>query len=157
FGLARLTQAAEQVTRPGELLGTPAYMAPEQAAGRGVSARSDLFSLGVVLYRTLAGVNPFQREDVYATLLALAVETPPPLRTVGPSRRADSPDRATRLPARAREERPAPAAEGAARLRAIGGREATTVALPAKAPAGTTPRLTSTWHEPSEVVPPAKA
>lgn len=79
FGLARLVRADVQITQSGALLGTPAYMAPEQAAGQPTDARSDLFSLGCVLYRLAAGVAPFHRPELTATLLALTNETPPPM------------------------------------------------------------------------------
>ncbi|OWK36414.1 WD40 repeat domain-containing serine/threonine protein kinase [Fimbriiglobus ruber] len=76
FGLTRGPLEGEPITSEGALVGTPAYMAPEQAAGTPPDARADLFSVGVVLYRMLAGRSPFQRESVYATLSALATETP---------------------------------------------------------------------------------
>ena len=57
FGIARLTDDSR--TRTGVLLGTPSYMAPEQATGKGVDGRSDLFSLAVTLYQLLTGRLPF--------------------------------------------------------------------------------------------------
>ena len=59
FGLARAVDEESQLTRSGATVGTPAYMAPEQAAGAEVDARCDLFSLGVVLYRMCTGRLPF--------------------------------------------------------------------------------------------------
>jgi serine/threonine protein kinase len=58
FGIAKLNQA--HMTLPGQVLGSPAFMAPEQLRGEGVDARSDLFSLGVILYTMLTGHRPFQ-------------------------------------------------------------------------------------------------
>ena len=81
FGLTRAVDGEDQVTAEGALVGTPAYMAPEQARGPPVDARADLFSLGVVLYRILTGMSPFQRGTTIATLTALAIETPPRRRT----------------------------------------------------------------------------
>src|SRR5262249_51059203 len=62
FGLARREEGEVPVTVEGQILGTPAYMAPEQAAGdqRKVDARSDVYGLGVVLYELLTGERPFR-------------------------------------------------------------------------------------------------
>ena len=83
FGLAR---AAEDVklTRTGYVAGTPLYMAPEQARGDTVDARSDLFSLGSVLYEAAAGVAPFDGKTPLAVLKRVTDETQPPLRQVSP-------------------------------------------------------------------------
>src|SRR5881392_4026121 len=59
FGIARIV-GDDALTRTGDVLGTLAYMAPEQAEGRGASASSDLYALGLVLYEALAGVNPIR-------------------------------------------------------------------------------------------------
>jgi hypothetical protein len=75
FGLAH---AAEDVhlTQTGAILGTPAYMSPEQARGEAVDGRSDLFSLGAVLYKLTTGDIPFRGANTMAVLMALATETP---------------------------------------------------------------------------------
>jgi len=64
----------------GELVGTPFYMAPEQALGRPVDARSDVFSLGVVLYELLAGERPFQGNSTVELLDSILHRDPPPLK-----------------------------------------------------------------------------
>ncbi|MGE5715198.1 MAG: protein kinase domain-containing protein [Acidobacteriota bacterium] len=71
-------------TRQGAILGTVAYMSPEQADGRPVDARSDVFSLGAVLYEMLAGRRPFEGDSYLQTLTAILRDSPPPLRTVRP-------------------------------------------------------------------------
>jgi WD40 repeat protein len=66
----------------GAILGTPAFMAPEQAQGSKVDARADLFSLGVVLYRLCTGELPFRGPDTLSTLMALITTEPPPPRAL---------------------------------------------------------------------------
>src|SRR5215471_12816927 len=83
FGLARGSEPDAQLTQAGAVIGTPAYMAPEQATGAAVDARCDLFSLGAVMYRAATGLSPFGDRDTLAILSALATRTPvPPHRVV---------------------------------------------------------------------------
>jgi WD40 repeat protein len=79
FGLARPETGELRLTRPGLLLGTPSYMAPEQARDEPVDHRADLFSLGCVLYEMGTGRSPFRGTNTFATLTALAVDTPDPM------------------------------------------------------------------------------
>jgi serine/threonine protein kinase len=86
FGLARSSSGDKNLTQSGVILGTPAYMAPEQARSGGkIDARADLFSLGVVLYRLCTGRLPFVGEDMMGTLMALAMDDPPPPRALNPA------------------------------------------------------------------------
>jgi len=78
FGLAAI-QGSEMLTRAGSTLGTVAYMSPEQAQGREIDHRSDLFSLGIVLYELITGRTPFKRINDAATLQAIINESPEPL------------------------------------------------------------------------------
>jgi phosphate ABC transporter phosphate-binding protein len=82
FGLARPALAKSELTQPGTIIGTPEYMAPEQAEGDAVSQRSDLFSLGCVLYRMLSGEKPFDGPTVLAVLKAVALKEPRPIAEV---------------------------------------------------------------------------
>jgi serine/threonine protein kinase len=84
FGLARSVAGDANLTRSGAILGTPAYMAPEQARGQPVDHRADLFSLGCVLYRACTGQPPFRGADVISTLMAVAEHTPPPPHQLNP-------------------------------------------------------------------------
>jgi WD40 repeat protein len=78
FGLARAASGDVQLTQEGAVVGTPAYMAPEQATGQPLDARCDLFSLGCVLYRAATGQVPFGGTDTVSTLLAVATQRPIP-------------------------------------------------------------------------------
>jgi serine/threonine protein kinase len=84
FGLARAVTEKSNLTQPGSLMGTPGYMAPEQASGHEVDARCDLFSLGCVLYRMAAGEVPFKGNDTISTLLAVACKEATPPHEVNP-------------------------------------------------------------------------
>jgi hypothetical protein len=84
FGLARAVGGDAHLTQSGVVVGTPAYMAPEQARGEAVDPRSDLFSLGCVLYRACTGRLPFVGNNALATLLALAQDHPPPPAKLNP-------------------------------------------------------------------------
>jgi WD40 repeat protein/serine/threonine protein kinase len=77
FGVARAVADQAHLTQPGAIIGTPAYMAPEQARGKAVDHRCDLFSLGYVLYRMATGEMPFRGGDTLSILSALALQTPP--------------------------------------------------------------------------------
>jgi urea transport system substrate-binding protein len=79
FGLARAAGARSGLTYTGDIVGTPQFMSPEQARGKELDPRSDLFSLGAVLYRMCSGRKPFHGDTVMAVLTALAVDTPRPL------------------------------------------------------------------------------
>jgi serine/threonine protein kinase len=83
FGIARAGDGT-QLTRTGVIMGTPEYMAPEQAEGRPVDHRADLYALGVVLYQMLTGRAPFRGTTPHATLHAVIYEPPPPPRQINP-------------------------------------------------------------------------
>ena len=83
FGLARLVSVDADVTRTqdGTVLGTPAYMSPEQAEGKPLDARSDIFSFGAVLYEMLSGTRAFARDDCVQVMNAVIRDEPPSLQT----------------------------------------------------------------------------
>ena len=84
FGLARAADDAS-LTRTGIIAGTPQYMSPEQARGDALDARSDLFSLGSVLYAMAAGRPPFRAETSYGILRRITDTEPHPLREINPA------------------------------------------------------------------------
>src|SRR5688572_16707921 len=87
FGIARAVSEAgeDTLTQPGLIMGTPAYMSPEQTNGDALDARGDLYSLGCVLYEMLAGEPPFTGRSAQAIMAHHAIDPVPPLRTVRPT------------------------------------------------------------------------
>jgi serine/threonine-protein kinase len=84
FGIARLVAGPDTVEQTAAVLGTAAYLSPEQAQGEAVDARSDLYSLGVVLYEILAGGPPFTGDSAMAVAYKHVQETPVPPSTLNP-------------------------------------------------------------------------
>jgi eukaryotic-like serine/threonine-protein kinase len=87
FGLAKSLASAADMTRSGELLGTPRYMAPEQVSGGQVDHRVDLYAFGLILYEMVTGTVPFHGDSAIAELLLRVQAKPPDPRTVN----ADTP------------------------------------------------------------------
>ena len=79
FGVAKLDRGDVRVTRTGALLGSPAYMSPEQARGDDIDHRADIWSLCVVMYEIITGRIPFEGKNANATLYAIIANDPPPL------------------------------------------------------------------------------
>ena len=101
FGLARAADDAS-LTKTGIIAGTPQYMAPEQARGESVDQRSDLFSLGSVLYAMCTGRPPFRAETSYGVLRRITDEEPRPIREINP----DVPEWLCRIIARLTSKQP---------------------------------------------------
>jgi len=82
FGLARMS--GSDMTSTGTVMGTPHYMSPEQVRGARADSRSDVFSLGCVLYELLTGRKPFDAESMHAVLFKVLQEEPPPVLELAP-------------------------------------------------------------------------
>ncbi len=80
FGLAKPMNSGTNITIEGAIIGTPAYMSPEQAQGEGIDHRTDIFSLGAVLYHLCTGELPFTGATTMAMLIALSTKEPKPIR-----------------------------------------------------------------------------
>jgi serine/threonine protein kinase len=87
FGLSRRTSEMSSVTNAGEIVGTIAYLSPERFLGKIADARSDLYSVGVVMYEVFTGTVPFKNEsdDLVAVIFAHVNEPPAALRTINPA------------------------------------------------------------------------
>ena len=119
FGLARTHQADAGLTQTGVVLGTPKYMAPEQSEGDPVDHRSDLFSLGAVLYQLAAGKPPFGGQNLVATLLAVSQVDCQPIDAACPQLDDELTNLITRLLSKSPADRPQTTAEVADALSEI--------------------------------------
>jgi serine/threonine-protein kinase len=84
FGLAAVTRADARLTKTGILLGTPTYMAPEQVRARTIDARTDIYSLGVIMYEVFTGKPPYVADDPMAVLFQHVEGSPTPPRQLRP-------------------------------------------------------------------------
>jgi hypothetical protein len=119
FGLARAAVENVHLTQTGAIVGTPGYMAPEQARGQSLDARCDLFSLGCVLYRMCYGEAPFAGKDRLSTLLAVVRHHPRPPRPARPEAPPELSHLIMRLLAKDPTRRPPSALEVVAALEEI--------------------------------------
>jgi eukaryotic-like serine/threonine-protein kinase len=137
FGLARSTQDDVRLTATGHPYGTPAYMSPEQARGEKLDHRSDLFSLGIVLYEMAAGRHPFPGDTPFTVMSAICNDQPAPVRELSPQVPEALAALIQQMLAKRPEDRPAGAEEVATALRSVkGGPEAAAGGRPS--PAGVT-------------------
>ena len=117
FGVARVAgegpegTPSKALTRIGSIIGTPGYMAPEQALGESVDTRADLYALGVVLWEIVAQRPLFPQDDLTAIVTAQLTSTPPRLSTLVPTVPAELDEIVARLLATKRDDRPEKAGE----------------------------------------------
>lgn len=120
FGLARASEKSDaKITHSGTIIGTPAYMPPEQTRGEIADGRSDLFSLGCVLYRLVTDAPPFRGRDTISTLIAVASQNPTPPEELTPDIPNALADLIKELLSKETKDRPQTALEVADRLRMI--------------------------------------
>jgi predicted Ser/Thr protein kinase len=85
FGLAKSLDATKKLTQTNMYMGTVAYISPEQGEGKPLDHRTDIYSLGIVLYQLLTGSVPFKAETPSSVIYKHVYETPPPPRTINPA------------------------------------------------------------------------
>lgn len=147
FGLARRVDRLEDtsLTRQGVVVGTLLSMSPEQARGQELDERSDLFSLGVLLYEMLTGRSPFRGKDPVDVLHRVVYEPPPPLRSLRPGLAPELESLLDRLLAKDRRLRPGSAREVAAALASLSAGPAPGAGSLSDLPTSAEPR----WREPA--------
>ena len=133
FGLARTADSQTHLTQTGAIVGTPAYMAPEQARGLQVDARCDLFSLGCILYRMATGVLPFKGTDPLSVLMSVTTDQPKPPRKLNPVLPAALSNLIMRLLAKEPKDRP-PSAQAVVKTIEVIERELASAAIPVAKP-----------------------
>src|SRR4051812_18260904 len=125
FGIAKNVDVEEptsikrRLTRPGVAMGTPEYMAPEQAAGKAADPRSDIYAVGSIMYEMLTGSPPYDGDNVMEVLHKKANEVPRRIREVRPEVPAEVEALVERAMARSADARPQTMATLAGEIRAV--------------------------------------
>lgn len=120
FGVARLAERASPLTEVGLVVGTPAYMSPEQVTAEEVDARTDLYAAGVVLYECLTGKLPFEAPSAVSLIAKLLHDEPAPPTALNPDVPPALSSLVARLLAKRPDDRIQTAAELAKQLSPIG-------------------------------------
>ena len=142
FGLARRVLDQRRITQSGGIMGTPMYMAPEQARGEPyIDARADVFALGCVLFQCLTGQPPFTGPTAMAVLAKICLDEPLPVRDLCPGLPQDLEQVLTRMLAKERGARPPDATSVAVELARVAERLADAEGEPAPPPGSITMRI----------------
>jgi eukaryotic-like serine/threonine-protein kinase len=142
-------QVNPDLTSPGSTLGTVAYMSPEQAKGEPLDARTDLFSLGVVIYEMATGAKPFAGQSTAELFVSLLTRDPAPLSTVNPAMPAELDGIVAKLLAKEKEQRYQTAEEVLQDLEALD-------AQASHGSSGTVTAAASGTHAPADALPAAQ-
>lgn len=148
FGLARAADGNAPLTQIGTVLGTAAYMAPEQARSDRIDGRADLFSLGCVLYQLCTGRLPWNGSDPTTTIIAVATEEPIPVQVLNPDLPVKLAEFIMQLLAKKPEDRPASARAVVEVIQAFE-RDRPALATQITLPPGTTPAISSVSADPN--------
>jgi serine/threonine-protein kinase len=120
FGLASMAQhVGSRLTKSGILIGTPQYMAPEQITGEKVDARTDIYSLGVMMYEIFTGLQPFRGDTAVSILFSHLEATIPPPQEICPEIPAELGDIVMYAMSKNRDARPQSAGEVLERIRTV--------------------------------------
>lgn len=128
FGLAKTVEGAHDLTATGSILGTPAYMSPEQVRGAKLDRKSDIYSLAIVAYEALSGSRPFKAKDPLEYLELQLVAEPRPLSALAPGLGQEVDEVFGRALSKRPEERPERATEFMRKLRGALGQSLSAVA-----------------------------
>jgi len=152
FGLAHAADGdSRRLTQVGQIIGTAAFMAPEQARGEKIDGRADLFSLGCLLYRLCTGRLPWYRGDATETLVAVALDQPIPIQELNPDLPAKLAKLVMKLIAKKPDDRPASAKVVAEALQAIEREQLGTLSKAALPVATAVPApAAGAWHDPTQ-------
>jgi serine/threonine-protein kinase len=157
FGIAKFTDGSVKLTHGGLVMGTPAYMSPEQITGQELDLRSDLYALGVIMFEVFAGRPPFEGTTPMAVANLHVNQPPPDPRSLHPELPLELSRLMLRCLAKDRAARPASAREVWQALQRVAASDPSQVELARTTPVGVAPRPQASAPSPSAELPPAPA